>query len=303
MGPGRLAGETRVSPFDSDFLQKLEYLSLVSRRAFRGQLLAQRRTLKRGTGIEFSEHREYAPGDDLRYLDWNIYARHDELLLKRFQEEEDLHVYLLLDCSASMDYGRPRKFDVARRLTAALAYIALSDLDRVSVIAFAANLVDLFPPCRGKERIISLLKFLTALNCRGEATDLARSFTAFAHRNQQPGLALIISDLYDAAGFERGVDVLRHRGYEPHLLQLYDASEAEPTLRGDVELEDVETGERRRVTVTERNVRQYRRRFAEFLEAIEGYCLRYGLGCTRTTTDVPFDELILGMMRTAGTVR
>src|SRR5918992_5978714 len=122
--------------FDSDFLKKLEYLSLVSRRVFRGSILAQRRTMQLGGGIEFADHRQYAPGDDFRYLDWNVYARHGELLLKRFQEEEDLHVYFLLDCSRSMAYGEPSKFDLARQVTAALAYIALADLDRVAVAAF-----------------------------------------------------------------------------------------------------------------------------------------------------------------------
>src|SRR5262245_38388688 len=109
--------------FGSDFLQKLGYLSLVSRRVLRGPILAQRRTMQLGGGIEFAEHRDYTPGDDFRYLDWNVFARHDDLLLKRFQEEEDLHVYLLLDCSRSMDFGTPAKFDYARQVGAALAYI------------------------------------------------------------------------------------------------------------------------------------------------------------------------------------
>src|SRR3954452_599583 len=105
--------------FDSEFLKKLEYLSLVSKRVFRGQILAQRRTMQMGGGIEFADHREYTPGDDFRYLDWNVFARHDELLLKRFQEEEDLHVYIFLDLSRSMNFGQPAKFDYARRVTAA----------------------------------------------------------------------------------------------------------------------------------------------------------------------------------------
>src|SRR5207248_3717136 len=149
--------------FDSDFLKKLEYLSLVSKRVFRGSLMAQRRTAQLGTGIEFADHREYNPGDDYRYLDWNLYARHDELLLKRFQEEEDLHVYFLLDCSRSMAFGDPPKFDFARKVTAALAYIALADLDRIAVTAFADDSVDDFPLTRGKGRILSLLKFLENL--------------------------------------------------------------------------------------------------------------------------------------------
>ena len=139
--------------FDTEFLKKLEYLSLVSRRLFRGSLLAQRRTMQTGGGIEFADHREYSHGDDFRHLDWNVFARHGDLLLKRFQEEEDLHVYLLLDCSRSMAFGSPPKFDLARQIVAALAYIALSDLDRVAVIAFADGIVADFPLTRGKDRI------------------------------------------------------------------------------------------------------------------------------------------------------
>src|SRR6185436_7536667 len=175
--------------FDSDFLKKLEYLSIVSRRVFRGSLLAQRRTLQFGSGIEFADHREYSAGDDVRYLDWNVYARHGDLLLKRFQEEEDLHVYFLLDCSRSMAYGDPAKFDLARQVTAALAYIALADLDRIAVVAFAADIVADFPLTRGKARILTLLKFLENLRPQGTLTDLGRVATGFVHRGQRRGLA------------------------------------------------------------------------------------------------------------------
>src|SRR3954453_71571 len=289
--------------FDSDFLKKLEYLSIVSRRVFRGSLLAQRRTLQFGSGIEFAEHREYTAGDDLRYLDWNIYARHGDLLLKRFQEEEDLHVYFLLDCSRSMAFGNPPKFDLARQVAAALAYIALADLDRVSGVAFAGEIVADFPLTRGKARILSLLKFLEGLATRGAQTALARAVTGFVHRSQRRGLAVVLSDLFDPAGFERGVDLLRHHRYEPHIVQIYDRREAEPDLLGDLELFDVETGTVRKVTVTEKNLRQYRKVFERFQESLRHYCNTYGLSCMRTTADVAFDELILKMMRTAGAVR
>src|SRR5215831_4441905 len=169
--------------FDSEFLKKLEYLSLISKRVFRGSLMAQRRTVQLGSGIEFADHREYTAGDDFRYLDWNVYARHDELLLKRFQEEEDLHVYLLLDCSKSMGCGSPPKFDYVRQVGAALAYIALADLDRVAVVAFAGDVVADFPLTRGKARILSLLKFLEDLKPQGTDTNLAAVATGFVHRN------------------------------------------------------------------------------------------------------------------------
>jgi uncharacterized protein (DUF58 family) len=286
--------------FDSDFLKKLEYLSLVSRRVFRGQLLAQRRTMQLGGGIEFADHREYTPGDDFRYLDWNVFARHDELLLKRFQEEEDLHVYLLLDCSRSMAFGDPAKFDYVRQVGAALAYIALADLDRVAVVAFAGDVVGDFPLTRGKARILSLLKFLEGLETQGATTDLARVVKSFVHRSQRRGLAVVLSDLFDPNGFQNGLDLLRHHRYEPHVVQVYDRQDAAPELKGDLELFDVETETIRKVTITERNLRQYRRIFAEFLESVGQYCNTHGIGGTRSSTDVPFDELLLRMMRAAG---
>jgi uncharacterized protein (DUF58 family) len=292
-----------VPLFDSNFLKQLEYLSLISRRVFRGSLLAQRRTMQLGGGIEFVDHREYTAGDDFRYLDWNVYARHGDLLLKRFQEEEDLHVYLLLDCSRSMAFGKPPKFDLARQVTAALAYIALADLDRIAVVAFSDQIVADFPLTRGKARILSLLRFLEDLPSLGTDTDLARVATGFVHRNQRRGLAIVVSDLFDPAGFERGLDVLRHRQYEPHVIQIHDPSEANPPLLGDVELVDVETESARKVTVTEKNLRTYRKLFEEYHQAVLRYCRTYGMGCTQTDTTVRFDDLVLRMMRTAGAVQ
>jgi len=286
--------------FDSNFLKQLEYLSLVSRRVFRGSLLAQRRTMQFGSGIEFAEHREYSAGDDLRYLDWNIYARHGELLLKRFQEEEDLHVYFLLDCSRSMGFAGGKKFNLARQLTAALAYIALADLDRISVIAFGDRIVDSFPLTRGKARILPLLDFLENLEPQWSDTDLAQSVGEFVRRKQRMGLAVVVSDLFAPRGYQPGIDLLRHRRYEPHLIQLHDPSEAEPDFLGDIELYDVENNSSRKVTVTENNLRMYRRLFAEHQQGVSRYCRDYGLGCTQASTKIGFEDLVLRMMRVAG---
>ncbi len=283
--------------FDSDYLKKLEYLSLVSRRVFRGQLLAQRRTKQLGGGIEFADHREYSRGDDLRYIDWNIFARYNELLLKRFQEEEDLHVYILLDISKSMNSGSPNKFDYVRRIAAALAYIALADMDRVSIYAYSDQVHTIMPLTRGKDRILTVLRFLEDLQTTGAATNLSNVAKTLVHRGQRTGLVIILSDLFDQAGFRNGIDLLRHRRYEPHLVQVHTIEEANPTILGDVELEEVENGVRRKITITERKLKQYRKLFVDFLDNIDSYCRTYSMGCTRTTTDIPFDELILRMMR------
>ena len=292
--------------FDSDFLKQLEYLSLLSKRMFQGQLLAQRRTMQVGGGIEFSDHREYIHGDDLRYLDWNVYARHGDLLLKRFQEEEDLHVYVLLDVSESMgvadlpgESGDAPKFTLARQIAAALAYIALADLDRVSIYAYAQGVKVSMPLVRGKDQILSVLRFLESLKCHAERTDLKRSVGEFVTRAPRTGLAIVISDLFDQDGFREGVDRLRYAQFEPHVIQIHTQQEAEPQLLGDVQLVDCETGTEKRVTVTERKLRQYKELFATFVKDVESYCRMHGLAHTRTTTDVPFDAVLLKMMRAA----
>lgn len=283
--------------FDSEFLKQLEYLSLVSRRVFRGQLLAQRRTKQLGAGIEFADHREYSRGDDLRYLDWKVYARFGDLLLKRFQEEEDLHVYILLDISKSMDAGTPNKFDYVRRIAAALAYIALADLDRVSILAYAEEVKAVMPLTRGKDRILTVLRFLEGLQSTGTATDLATVAKSLVNRAQRAGLVVILSDFFDQQGFRGGIDLLRHRRFEPHVIQVHSEEEARPTWLGDIELREVETGELRKMTISEHKLKQYQRLFQEFLVGLETYCRNYSMSCTHSTTDVPFDQLILKMMR------
>ena len=286
--------------FDNDFLTKLEYLSIISRKVFRGQLMAQRRTMQMGSGIEFADHRQYTAGDDFRYLDWNLYARHGELLLKRFQEEEDLHVYLLLDCSKSMAAGDPAKFDLARQITAALAYIALADLDRISVYAFANGVLNHFPLTRGKARILSLMKFLESLKPDGEGTNMSELPREFVLRAPRRGLALMLSDMYDPNGFRHGLDVLRHHKFEPHVIQIHHPAEANPKMLGDVELLDVETGDLRKITITEKHLKNYREVYERFLQSIRDYCSTYGIGCTITDNNITFDKLVLDMMRATG---
>lgn len=288
--------------FPTDFLTRLEYLSIISKRVFRGTLLAQRRTMQRGAGIEFSDHREYSPGDDFRYLDWNVYARHGDLLLKRFQEEQDLHVCLMLDCSRSMWFGESAKFDLARHLVAALAYIALADLDRISVLAFSDGVVDEFPLTRGKAQILALMKFLERLEVAGTDTHLTRAVQGVLHRSRKSGMAVVVSDLFDKGGFRPALDQLRYRNFDMHVLQLHHPKEADPELLGDVELQDIETENLRKVTVTEKALKTYKKLFREHQQSVRDYCFNYGYGCTQAPSTISFDELILTMMRTAGQV-
>jgi len=139
-----------VTLFDDEFLKKLEYLNIISKRLFAGQLRAERRTRKRGTGLEFADYRAYVAGDDFRHLDWKAYLRLNRLILKLFEEEEDLPIYFFVDSSQSMSYGDPSKLDYSRRVAAALCYIGLANLDRVNVISFAEGVKAELPPQQGK---------------------------------------------------------------------------------------------------------------------------------------------------------
>ena len=155
------------SAFDSEFLKKLEYLYIVSKKIFAGRIKAERRSTRRGVSVEFADYRNYTAGDDFRYIDWNAFARLDELLLKLYEEREDLHIYFLVDASQSMTYGEPQKLLYAKRVAAALAYISLSNLDRVSITAFTDQDLNRLPTERGKGKIFTLLDFLDRIDGTG----------------------------------------------------------------------------------------------------------------------------------------
>ncbi len=294
-----LPEDDRSGLFDDQFIKKLEYLHLVARKAFTGQFRAERRTKKIGSGIEFADHRRYSFGDDFRYIDWNIYGRLDRLLLRLFEEEEDLHIYLLLDTSRSMLLGRPLKLHYAMQVCAALAYIGLGNLDRVGIVPFANKLQPQLPPARGKGRIFKVFDFLQQTPAGG-VTDLARSMDSFVHQNKRRGLAVVISDFYDPRGFESGMNELRYNRFEPFVLQVTDEREANPHLHGDLALVDCETGETREVTVSRSLLAEYKKEHDRYLNQLKSYCTSRSIPYFRTLTSQPVDELILGILRRGG---
>lgn len=293
----------RSGLFDERFLKTLEHLHMVSRKVFSGALRAERRTRKVGSGIEFADHRTYARGDDFRYIDWNLYGRLDRLLLRLFEEEEDLHIYVLVDVSDSMAIGQPLpKLHYAMQVAAALTYVGLANLDRVAIIPFADRLIDRLPPSRGKNRIFRVFDFLQ--NCDiGGRTLLAECMKAFVTQNKRKGLAVVISDFYDPSGFEQGINTLRYHKFEPFVLQVYDIREASPKLHGDLALVDCETGDTREVTVSRSLLEAYEREHEKYCKELEDYCTKYAMPFFRTHTSIPFDELVLKIFRSGGFLR
>jgi uncharacterized protein (DUF58 family) len=302
LAAARDAEQSSGALFDDEFQRKLETLALVSRRVFAGRMRAERRSKKRGSGVEFADHRLYTPGDDFRFIDWNIYQRFGRLLVRLYEEEEDLSIYFIIDCSASMGFGGQKKFDQARRLCAALAYVGLANLDRVTLVGASGDSPDSMPGTRGKGRIFKVFRYLEGLEPNG-TTDLSTSLKKFAAQQKRRGLALLISDLYDPAGFEGGINVLRYNKFEPYVLHVVDERESHPDLLGDVSVYDCETGERREVTVTDQVLRRVQAAHREYDQRIERFCTGRQVPYFRASIDVPFDELVLNVLRRGGLVR
>jgi uncharacterized protein (DUF58 family) len=303
--PKSLRGRSQVAEeelFDDEFQRKLDYLAMVSKRVFSGAMRAERRTRKTGSGVEFADHRDYAPGDDIRSLDWHAYSRFQRLLIRLYEEEEDLSIYFILDSSSSMGFGDGEKLRYAKRLCAALAYVGLANLDRVTIVSATDELSGRMPETRGKARIFRIFRFLSAIRADGH-TDLEDSLKTFVAQHKRRGLAVLISDLYDAKGFEKGINVLRYAKFEPFVLHVTDSKDRAPELRGDVRVYDCETGEEREVTVTSRILERYAKAYDAYLTQVKRFCTTKQVAYYEAPVDVPFDELILRVFRRGGFLR
>jgi uncharacterized protein (DUF58 family) len=296
MAPRNASAAGRELVFDDAFLHKLEQLELLARKIFRGLLRGERTTSRRGRGLEFSDFRHYWPGDDFRHIDWNIYSRLDQLFLKLHASEEDVTLHLIVDTSASMAFGEPSKFDHARRLAAALAYIALNNLDRVAVSAFADALGASLPPTKSRHHMAQLLAFLASLACTG-STRFGTALREFATRTRSPGLVILISDLLGLEQAQDGIEALRHGGHDVVVIQLLAESEIDPPLDGALQLVDAETGDELEVTVDPELRRLYQHRLDRQLQEIESFCRRRGVEYLRASTAIGFEDVVLKYLR------
>ncbi len=291
-----MATATRTSFFTPEFLAQLERLSLLSRRTFRGSVKGERRSPRRGQSVEFADYRAYGHGDDLRYVDWNIYGRLDRLHVKLFIDEEDLCLHLLVDASASMGFGAPSKLEYAVRLAAALGFVGLVNHERVGLGILRERVAEGWPPTRGRAQILPMMDFLVDVK-PGGGTALDEGLGNYAKRARESGLVVVVSDLLDPAGYERGVRALLERRFDVHLVHLVDPEEMNPTLGGDLRLIDSETGEMRDLTVDAEGLRGYRERLRVFLERAEGFCRSHEIGYHRVITDTPVEAFVVAQLR------
>lgn len=297
-----MAAPTRESLFDAEFRQRLERLAIATRRVRPGARRGERRSPRRGASLEFADYRAYSPGDDLRRVDWNVYARLERVLVKLYQAEEDLTVHVLLDTSASMDWGEPHKLTHGRRTAAALAYLALVGLDRALVTTISAERVAQTPLLRGRASLTRVLDFL-AEGAAGGATDLNRSLADYAARGRAPGPLFLVSDLLSPSGCDDGLLALAGARYEVAVIHLLAPDEVDPSLTGNLRLIDRETGQAREVSIDDRLLEAYRTHLADWRERLQADCSRRGISYLPVVTDQPFDDLVLGSLRRAGLVR
>jgi uncharacterized protein (DUF58 family) len=272
-----------------------------------GALRGERRSLKRGAGLEFADFRDYVPGDDLRRVDWNVYARLDRPYVKLREEEEDLAVHILVDASQSMDWGEgaQHKFNYALQLAAGVGSIWLSTGDRISVVMLSevkhlakSSEVSL----RGQQYLIHLLKFLEAQQATG-ITDLEAATRRFLIKPRRPGLVILISDLLSPNGYQATVKLLQQRGHEAAIVHVMSPDEIDPPLAGDLKLIDVETGSAQEVSVDGGLRDAYRERVTAWRDEAQTFCRARGVHYLVVQTDRPWDEVVLYDMRKAGMVK
>lgn len=282
--------------FTGEFLAQLERLALISKRTFRGRVKGERKSPRKGSSVEFCDYRHYEVGDDLRYVDWNIFGRLDRLYVKLFVEEEDVCVHLLLDASASMDFGTPSKFWYGSRLAGALAFVGLVNLERVGVGVVRGRVGEGWSPSRGRNQFFPLLDFLAGLR-PGGPTRLNEALSEYALRAVEPGMAILISDLLDPAGYEAGLRALQERRFDVHVLHVLSPEEMSPSLGGDFRLVDAETGEHRELSIDGEAVRSYRQRLAAFLERAEEFCRADEINYYRLVTDTPVETFMVRRLK------
>jgi uncharacterized protein (DUF58 family) len=262
----------------------------------------ERRSKRKGQSVEFADFRGYVPGDDLRFIDWNTYARLDRLFLKMFLEEEDLHFYALIDASPSMDFGDPTKLHCAKQLAAALGFIGLVRGDRVRIETLSLPARRPAPVLRGRQSLWRMLDHLEAIEA-GETASLTQGVKNFCIRNPGKGILVLISDLMDKQGYESALRYLVAREMDVYVVQVLSAEEIEPEIKGDLRLVDCEDGDAAEITVSAPLIARYRRTLTAFIDGAKTFCNRRGMAYVMARSDLPIDQLVTRYLRNRGLIR
>ncbi len=262
----------------------------------------ERRSKRKGQSVEFADFRNYVAGDDLRFIDWNTYARLDRLFLKIFLEEEDLHFYSLIDVSESMNFGDPTKFHYAKQLAAALGFIGLVRADRVKVETLGTTHRAPGPVLRGRRSMWRMMEYLDGLEA-GQNVSLVDGVKNFCLRNAGKGILVLITDLMDKDGYEQALRFLVAQQMDVYVIQVLSQEEIEPDIKGDLRLVDCEDADIAEITVSRPLLERYKRTLASFVDGAREFCTRRGMNYLLANTNVPVETLVGNYLRRRGLVR
>jgi uncharacterized protein (DUF58 family) len=295
-----LTAENSTAPLlDPGFMARLDQLDILSRKILAGKLKGERRSKRRGQSVEFADYRNYVIGDDLRFIDWNIYARLDRLFLKLFLEEEDLALHVLIDTSESANYGTPNKSHYMKQVAAALGYIGLVNYNRVTINAISAGLSATTGALRGRSRVPQMLDFVSKLQPSGPG-NLADACRRFALANRTRGVCVVLSDFFDKNGFDSGLRFVAGGRYDLFAIQVLCPQEIDPDLQGDLKLVDVEDADIAEVSITQPLLKKYKNNLNAYCLSLKDFITRRGGTYLFTSTAVGFDTLILNYLRQRG---
>lgn len=280
-------------------MAQLERLELVTRKVFRGRMKGERRSSRKGQSVEFADYRNYVAGDDLRSLDWNLYARLDKLIVKLFLEEEDLHFYTLIDASPSMAFGEPTKLEYAKQVAAALGFIGLTRTDRVKIETLGGQQS---PILRGRRSVGRMVDFLGEVE-PDETTTLDEGVRQFCLRNSGKGVVVLISDLMDKQGYESALRYLVAKRVDTYVIQILSQEEIDPDVTGDLRLVDCEDNDMAEVTISAPLLNRYKATLEAFTSGAQEFCGRRGMNYLLASNETPVKELMTGYLRRRGLVR
>ena len=284
---------------DPQFMARLDQLDIMSRKLLAGKMKGERRSKRRGQSVEFADYRSYVIGDDLRFIDWNVYARLDRLFLKLFLEEEDLSLYILLDVSKSCDYGTPNKLQYMKKVAASLAYIGLVNYNRVNLVAMSDGIVAETGALRGRKRVPQMLDFVQKLDADG-VSNFGDSCKRFALKHRQKGVCMVLSDFFVKEGFESGLKFIAGGKYDLFGIQVLSPQEIDPDIQGDLKLKDIEDEDMAEVSITQPLLKKYKSNLNAYCLALKEYLTRRGGTYLFSSTAVPFDTLVLNYLRERG---
>ncbi len=282
--------------FDEGFLRQLERLKVLMRAPVRGGLKGGRRSVKRGQSVEFADFRDYALGDDLRQLDWNVLARLEKLFIKLYVEEEDVTIHFLIDASASMGSGMPSKLLFAQRAAAALGYIGLASEDRVAITSLGGRAGRRQVALRGSGRVFRLLSALSRIGTADGPTDLMAAARHAGAQLSGRGVIVLLSDLLDPNA-DRVIRELAATGSELIILHVLSPQELDPAMEGDLRLVDVETGEGIDVTVDLATLDGYKARLGAWRQGFADLAARRRATYVPLSTDIPLNDLMFAELR------